>query len=163
MPTMSLPLRARGKPCAWMAVGSLKFCCISTSRTYSTTKKDPTLLVRNLHFVKLPCCVFIIFAYGETEPGGSLWWVLGSLCLEQWFPSSCDTPPARTEHKTETILVRPTQTVWLYFKVFSQLVSCLKRHQMFQEYLTHSLHFWMFTVKVFFKLGQLVQVPSLLA
>lgn len=135
MPTMSLPLRARGKPCAWMAVGSLKFCCISTSRTYSTTKKDPNLNASftKLNFVKLACCVFISFAYGETEPGGSWWWVLGSLCLEQWFPSSCDTPRARTEHKTETIpvnryghsqtvcvglTVRPTQTVWHYFKVF---------------------------------------------
>lgn len=38
MPTMSLPLRARGNPCAWMAVGSLKFCCIRTSMTYSVTK-----------------------------------------------------------------------------------------------------------------------------
>lgn len=38
MPTMSLPLRARGNPCAWMAVGSLKFCCISTSMTYSAIK-----------------------------------------------------------------------------------------------------------------------------
>lgn len=38
IPTMSLPLRATGKPWAWIAVGSLKFCCTNTSITYSARK-----------------------------------------------------------------------------------------------------------------------------
>lgn len=38
IPTMSLPLRATGKPWDWIAVGSLKFCCINTSITYSARK-----------------------------------------------------------------------------------------------------------------------------
>lgn len=43
MPTMSLPLRASGKPWAWMGVGSLKLCCIRTSITYSTERNNTFL------------------------------------------------------------------------------------------------------------------------
>lgn len=42
IPTMSLPLRATGKPWDWIAVGSLKFCCLSTSVTCSARRRRET-------------------------------------------------------------------------------------------------------------------------
>lgn len=51
IPTMSWPLRATGKPWAWIAVGSLKFCCIRTSITYSVTIKRGVFSAHNLHLI----------------------------------------------------------------------------------------------------------------
>ncbi len=53
IPTMSLPVRATGKPWDWIAVGSLKFCCISTSITYSARKRRVTVnkIVKLLDFL----------------------------------------------------------------------------------------------------------------
>lgn len=176
MPTMSLPLRARGKPCAWMAVGSLKFCCISTSITYSWWRQKKYIysdyFCDNRHGLVSRFSVLCSssFAYGETVPDGSWWWVLGSLSLEQWFPSSCDTPQPHTENTRQQV---QTYTDWsqvflmLSFhasnKGLQDLSASDDQTVIFREYLTHSLHFRMFTIKVFLKFGQLIQVPSLLA
>lgn len=50
IPTMSLPLRATGKPWAWIAVGSLKFCCISTSIAYSARRRMQIVTLLDRYF-----------------------------------------------------------------------------------------------------------------
>lgn len=87
IPTMSWPLRATGKPWAWIAVGSLKFCCIRTSITYSVTIKSGVLT----HFSSQLILIFIYLiiatqsrcvpTHGETVHGERRWQALNSHCL----------------------------------------------------------------------------------
>lgn len=103
MPTMSLPLRARGKPWAWMAVGSLKFCCIRTSITYSRRTGRTNILVYSVTTDLVYLSYLQRFTYGDTVPDENWWWALGSQSLELWFLSSCDTLQHHTENKRQEL------------------------------------------------------------
>lgn len=154
IPTMSWPLRATGKPWAWMAVGSLKFWCIRTSITYSDNREVVfhwywcSLFYYAFHLLITSRQSRFVHTHEETAPGERRWRALNSHCLWLWFPSSCETPPLRTDSCVgcQDALCRSSSQIWAARRGSTSF--CGGGHPDFQTSLVvvHCDHSWRQTV-----------------